>query len=99
MIVTRKLYSKAVGFYVDTTDPPLEVDFIDAITLPEYYDTDLQNFWTNPNNFNDNGEDTTQEKMDNKRNKLMSKYQVRMFSFLLKLFRISQSTVMLVSGI
>ena len=66
-----------MGFYVDTTDPPLEVDFIEAITLPEYYDTDLQNFWTNPNNFNDNGEDTTQDKMDNKRNKLMQKYHVK----------------------
>ena len=68
---------QAIGFYVDTTDPPLEVDFIDAISLPEYYDTDLQNFWTNPNNFNDNGEDTTQAKMENKRNLLMQKYQVK----------------------
>jgi hypothetical protein len=29
----------------------LESDYIDAITLSDDYDTDIENFWTNPNNF------------------------------------------------
>ena len=34
--------------YLNSYDKPLDLDFQRAIRLPDYYDTDLENFFTNP---------------------------------------------------
>ncbi|RNA25490.1 polycystin-1-like isoform X2, partial [Brachionus plicatilis] len=47
----------------------LNKDFERAVTLPDYYDTDLENFWTQPKNFmGDDGTETSKEEMDRNMN-------------------------------
>lgn len=52
----------------------LESDLKQISAPPVYYDTDLENYWSNPNNFAENG-DFSQETMDKNKNIMSSKFQ------------------------
>lgn len=39
---------KGLSNYLNGRGPSLSLDYTRAIQLPDYYDTDLGNFWTNP---------------------------------------------------
>jgi hypothetical protein len=44
---------KGLSTNLNGYDKPLDLDFQRAIKLPDYYDTDLENFYTNPSRFFD----------------------------------------------
>jgi hypothetical protein len=37
--------------FLNGRQPYLKSDYKKAVSLPDYYDTDIENFWTNPSKF------------------------------------------------
>ena len=61
-----------LSYFLNARDGTLRADFSSATTLPEYYDTDVENFWTDPDNFRSD----TQSGVDSNKNTLRQKYEV-----------------------
>ena len=66
--------NSGLSIYLNKRDTYINSDYNSAVDLPMYYDTDVENFWTNPNSFNANGD--SQEAMDKNINIQRQKFQI-----------------------
>jgi hypothetical protein len=73
-------FKKGLSNSLNSRQKPLSSDFDSANVIPEYYDTDIENFWSNPNNFLDqNGKELNVTEKAQLTFELKQKFLVKIF--------------------